>query len=112
MHLTHYAHDEPCMQVAKSCEAKGAASCETHAVDLSQADAVESFAKTVLNKHKRVDVLVNNAGVGLHAYLLDREYRSLAEAAHAEHACMQGWALQGRMGHLKVYHSKQFVLHH
>ena len=52
------------LQVAKSCEAKGAASCEIHAVDLSQSEAVQSFAKAVLGKHKRVDVLVNNAGMG------------------------------------------------
>lgn len=52
------------LQVADSCKAKGAASCETHAVDLSQPDAVESFAKVVLAKHKQVDVLVNNAGMG------------------------------------------------
>lgn len=52
------------LQVAKSCKDKGAASCETYAVDLSEADAVEGFAKTVLSKHKQVDVLVNNAGMG------------------------------------------------
>ena len=52
------------LQVAKSCTANGAASCETHAVDLSEAAAVESFAKSILSTHKRVDVLVNNAGMG------------------------------------------------
>lgn len=52
------------LQVANSCKAKGAASCDIHAVDLSQADAVEGFAKAVLSKHKQVDVLVNNAGMG------------------------------------------------
>ena len=52
------------LKVANSCKAKGASSCETHSVDLSQSDDVESFAKAVLSKHKQVDVLVNNAGMG------------------------------------------------
>ena len=110
MHLMHDAYGEPDTQVAKSCEAKGAASCEIHAVDLSQPDAVESFAKAVLNKHKRVDVLVNNAGVGLHVILLYREFCCLAATPGAEHAWMQGWALQDRMGRLKVHHSQTIVV--
>lgn len=52
------------LQVADDCKAEGAASCETHVVDLSVSDAVESFAKGVLSKHKQVDVLVNDAGMG------------------------------------------------
>ncbi|KAL3142159.1 hypothetical protein ABBQ38_002517 [Trebouxia sp. C0009 RCD-2024] len=51
-------------QVAQSCTAKGAAGCDVLPVDLSQAGEVEQFAKDVLGKHKQVDVLVNNAGMG------------------------------------------------
>lgn len=54
-----------CMrQVAHSCRGKGAASCDVLPVDLSQSGDVEKFAKDVLAKHKQVDVLVNNAGMG------------------------------------------------
>ena len=52
------------LQVAQSCKAKGAASCEFLSVDLSKSGDVEEFAKEVLGKHKKVDVLVNNAGMG------------------------------------------------
>lgn len=52
------------LQVAHSCKAKGAASCDVLPVDLSQSGGVEKFAKDVLAKHKQVDVLVNNAGMG------------------------------------------------
>ena len=52
------------VQVAQSCTAKGAAGCDVLPVDLSQAGEVEQFAKDVLEKHKQVDVLVNNAGMG------------------------------------------------
>ena len=53
-----------CLQVAESCRAKGAASCDDESVDISQSEAVQKFAKNVLSKHKQVDVLVNNAGMG------------------------------------------------
>ena len=52
------------LQVAHSCKVKGAASCDVLPVDLSQSGDVEKFAKEVLGKHKQVDVLVNNAGMG------------------------------------------------
>lgn len=52
------------LQVAHSCKAKGAASCDVLPVDLSQSGGVEKLARDVLAKHKQVDVLVNNAGIG------------------------------------------------
>lgn len=52
------------LQVAQSCTAKGAARCDVLPVDLSQLGEVEQFARDVLDKHKQVDVLVNNAGMG------------------------------------------------
>lgn len=52
------------LQVADECKAQGAASCDIHAVDLTESDAVERFARTVLSQHTQVDVLVNNAGMG------------------------------------------------
>ena len=53
-----------CLQTAASCKAKGAPACDTHGVDLSQMSQVRKFTADVLAKHKSVDVLVNNAGMG------------------------------------------------
>ena len=53
-----------CVQTAASCKAKGAPACDTHGVDLSQMSQVRKFTADVLAKHKSVDVLVNNAGMG------------------------------------------------
>lgn len=52
------------VQTAASCKAKGAPACDTHGVDLSQMSQVRKFTADVLAKHKSVDVLVNNAGMG------------------------------------------------
>lgn len=53
----------------KSIAASG--NFETHAVDLSNGDAVEEFVREVLNKHDNVDVLVNNAGMGPDSHPLE-----------------------------------------
>ena len=52
------------MQTAASCKSKGAPEVDVHGVDLSQPSQVRKFADDVLHKHKNVDVLVNNAGMG------------------------------------------------
>ena len=52
------------LQVAASCKAKGAKACDIHGIDLSESSQVRKFADDVLAKHKTVDVLVNNAGMG------------------------------------------------
>jgi NAD(P)-dependent dehydrogenase (short-subunit alcohol dehydrogenase family) len=41
----------------------GSAKTETYVADLSHMPEVESFAKAVAEKHERLDVLINNAGV-------------------------------------------------
>ncbi|KAL3140443.1 hypothetical protein ABBQ38_004702 [Trebouxia sp. C0009 RCD-2024] len=51
-------------ETAASCKAKGAPACDTHGVDLSHMSQVRTFTADVLAKHKSVDVLVNNAGMG------------------------------------------------
>ncbi|KAK9807960.1 hypothetical protein WJX73_007987 [Symbiochloris irregularis] len=48
-------------EVASAC--KGAPDTEVHALSLSDDGAVDKMAKAVLDKHGRVDVIVNNAGV-------------------------------------------------
>ena len=52
------------MQTAASCKSKGSPDVDVHGIDLSQPSQVRKFADDVLHKHKTVDVLVNNAGMG------------------------------------------------
>lgn len=52
-----------CLQTATSCKKLGAPAVDIHAIDLSKSEEVRKFAKDVLDKHKNVDVLVNNAGM-------------------------------------------------
>ena len=49
--------------MAEECLKAGAESADIFAVDLSDVDALESFAQSVLKKYRKVDVLVNNAGM-------------------------------------------------
>lgn len=42
---------------------KGALTIETHQADLSKISEVEALAKAITDKHERLDVLINNAGV-------------------------------------------------
>jgi NAD(P)-dependent dehydrogenase (short-subunit alcohol dehydrogenase family) len=39
--------------------------CESHACDLSKLSAIPSLVKAIVEKHGRIDVLVNNAGINL-----------------------------------------------
>jgi NAD(P)-dependent dehydrogenase (short-subunit alcohol dehydrogenase family) len=39
--------------------------CESHACDLSKLSAIPSLMKAIVEKHGRIDVLVNNAGINL-----------------------------------------------
>ena len=41
----------------------GAGSVESYVADLSDMDAVEAFAKSIKERHTRLDVLINNAGI-------------------------------------------------
>lgn len=52
-------------QTAEQAQSFGAAGVETHIVDVSDWDDVQSLARRVNNSHGAVDILVNNAGVGL-----------------------------------------------
>ncbi len=46
----------------------------THQVDVSDRDAVYAFARDVLKEHGRVEILVNNAGVGMVSPIETMEY--------------------------------------
>lgn len=47
------------------CEGLGATEVETYLVDVADLDDMTQFAKRVHRRHEAVDVLINNAGVGL-----------------------------------------------
>ena len=51
-----------CGAVAKEIESKGG-SAEAHAVDVSDASAVEKACEALLEKHGLINILVNNAGI-------------------------------------------------
>ncbi|DBA95764.1 TPA: hypothetical protein ACH3X1_001318 [Trebouxia sp. C0004] len=51
-------------ETAASCKAKGSPAVDIHGIDLSQSSQVGKFADDVLHKYKKVDVLINNAGMG------------------------------------------------
>lgn len=43
----------------------------TYAIDVGSEDQMKHFAASVIEEHKRVDVLINNAGIALGGYLTD-----------------------------------------
>ena len=53
------------LQTAEKCRAAGASKVETHAADLTDVDGRERLISELLAKHTTVDVLVNNAGMGV-----------------------------------------------
>jgi NADP-dependent 3-hydroxy acid dehydrogenase YdfG len=50
-----------CKEVAAEAVKAGATLAEAHAIDVSQTNSVEEFAKWVRGKTGKVDVLINNA---------------------------------------------------
>lgn len=60
-------------EVQADCLARGAPRVFIDVVDVSDAGAVEECAKRVHERYDAVDVIVNNAGVGLAGGLLDAE---------------------------------------
>jgi short-subunit dehydrogenase len=53
------------LQVADECRAHGAPETSVHGVDLTDAGQVEELAQRLLGERGHVDVLVNNAGLGV-----------------------------------------------
>jgi NAD(P)-dependent dehydrogenase (short-subunit alcohol dehydrogenase family) len=45
---------------------KGKSAVSTHVLDVSSEEAVKNFASDVIARHRRVTLLINNAGVALH----------------------------------------------
>src|SRR5262245_21614568 len=51
--------------VADECRAAGAPAAETHALDLADGKGIDALSELLLARHGAVDVLVNNAGLGV-----------------------------------------------
>lgn len=53
------------LQVAEAAKSKGARDVEYHPISLNDLDALDKLAKSLIEKHKVIDVIVNNAGDAL-----------------------------------------------
>ena len=62
--IVHGRNVERGTAVVDSIMAEGAGSAEFHRADLGSLDEVRAFARAVLERHERLDVLINNAGFG------------------------------------------------
>ena len=51
------------MQVAEACKKAGAADVDVLPIDMKSSQSIDKLAKTLLEKHKCIDVLVNSAGI-------------------------------------------------
>jgi NAD(P)-dependent dehydrogenase (short-subunit alcohol dehydrogenase family) len=62
--IVHGRNHERGMAVVDEIEREGSGTASFYAADLGSFDQVRGFAETVLRDHERLDLLVNNAGVG------------------------------------------------
>src|SRR5215467_11393643 len=80
--------DEEGLQQTAQSLAKNSALVTTHAVDVAKEEAVKSFAGQVQERHGRVTLLINNAGVSLHGNFeeisLDDGYQFLGHGLRSE----------------------------
>ncbi|MGC1785006.1 MAG: SDR family oxidoreductase [Acidobacteriaceae bacterium] len=83
-------------------------SVEAHPCDLADPNQIGTFSQTVLAKHRRCDVLVNNAGIGsfdgpLHTLSLDNFDRTVAINLRAPYLLLKAFApsmIEARRGHI------------
>ena len=62
--VVHGRNRERGMQVVKEIEDSGIGGARFYAADLGSFDQVRNFGETILNDFDRLDVLINNAGIG------------------------------------------------
>lgn len=61
--IVHYDPDEAASREILNSLAERGVDAESHKVDVSSFGAVNAFFKDILSSHKKIDVLVNNAGI-------------------------------------------------
>ena len=69
--------DEAGLEETRKLTSGGAPKESTHRVDVSDRAAVEQWAHAVIDDHGRVNLLFNNAGVGLSSAIVDMSYEDL-----------------------------------
>ena len=69
--------DEAGLEETRKLTSGGAPKVSTHRVDVSDRAAVEQWAHAVIDDHGRVNLLFNNAGVGLSSAIVDMSYEDL-----------------------------------
>ena len=69
--------DEAGLEETRKLTSGGAPKVSTHRVDVSDRAAVEQWAHAVIDEHGRVNLLFNNAGVGLSSAIVDMSYEDL-----------------------------------
>lgn len=69
--------DEAGLEETRKLTSGGAPKVSTHRVDVSDRAAVEQWARAVIDEHGRVNLLFNNAGVGLSSAIVDMSYEDL-----------------------------------
>lgn len=62
--IVHGRNQERGMEVVRQIQDSGIGGARFHAADLGSFDQVRRFAESVLNDFDRLDVLINNAGIG------------------------------------------------
>ncbi|UCF86310.1 MAG: 3-oxoacyl-[acyl-carrier-protein] reductase [Desulfobacteraceae bacterium] len=68
--IVHYDPDEVEANNTLNALAQRGVETESHKIDVSSFETVDSFFKDILSKHNRIDVLVNNAGITKDALLM------------------------------------------
>ena len=68
--IVHYDPDEVAANNTLNDLAQRGIEAESHKIDVSSFEIVDSFFKNILSKYNRIDVLVNNAGITKDALLM------------------------------------------
>ncbi|GAC1321430.1 MAG: hypothetical protein NVSMB25_15120 [Thermoleophilaceae bacterium] len=100
--------NEPGLAATATAAREAGAECLERRVDVSRADEMAAFAAEVNGLYGAVDLLVNNAGVGLGGGLLDTELEdwewivgiNLMGVVHGCHHFVPAMVARGRGGHV------------
>ncbi|MFH0970462.1 MAG: SDR family oxidoreductase [Candidatus Diapherotrites archaeon] len=77
--LTYYQDEEEARQAKEECLKKGAKSAHIFSLDVKKEGSIQQLKRNVLKKRKKIDVLVNNAGIFVHKPLLEHPMESIEE---------------------------------